>query len=99
MNLRATPLPPHDGQAAWLIRLVEATAPNEVAAVIAAFAQALAGCRDATVAWTSSGLPRAYRSGGAPDHARIGRAQARLGLRSEERRVGKEWRARGAAGR
>lgn len=78
MNLRATPLPPHDGQAAWLIRLVEATTPNEVATVIAAFVQALAGCRDATVAWTSSGLPRAHRSGGAPDHARIGQARARL---------------------
>jgi diguanylate cyclase (GGDEF)-like protein len=79
MNLRATPLPPlRDGQAAWLTRLVEATTPAEVAEVIAVFAQALAGGREATVAWTSSGLPRAYCSGGAPDHARIGEARARL---------------------
>ncbi|MCX7514521.1 bifunctional diguanylate cyclase/phosphodiesterase [Frateuria hangzhouensis] len=78
MNLpRATPLQPfrHD-QAAWLARLVDAATPAGVAAVIAAFAQSLAGCRDAAVVWSSSGRPWAYSgSDRAPDPERIDRAQ------------------------
>ncbi|SEJ19080.1 bifunctional diguanylate cyclase/phosphodiesterase [Frateuria terrea] len=82
MNVRATPLPPpRDGQEAWLTRLVGATTPTEVAEVIASFAQALTGCRDVTVAWTSTGLSRAYSSGArAVDHERIGQLHARLAL-------------------
>ena len=77
---RATPLQASQGdEATWLARLVGATTPAEVAKVVAAFAQDLAGCSDAIVAWAGSGLPRAYSSSGpGPDHERIGRARALL---------------------
>jgi diguanylate cyclase (GGDEF)-like protein len=77
---RATPVQPsRDDEAAWLTRLVEATTPAEVAGVIAAFAQDLAGCREAVVAWAGSGLPRACSSSGRlPGYDRIGHAQTLL---------------------
>ena len=81
MNLSwAAPVPPPGkGQDAWLARLVDATSPAEVAAVITAFGQALPGCREAIVAWTSAGLPRVYSSSGRPPaYERIAHAQAAL---------------------
>src|SRR5690242_10921720 len=79
-SARPTPLAPSQGdEATWLTRLVAAITPGDVAMVVAAFARDLAGCRDAFVAWTGSGLPRAYSSSGrAPDDERIRRARALL---------------------
>ncbi|MEI7036718.1 bifunctional diguanylate cyclase/phosphodiesterase [Fulvimonas yonginensis] len=72
-------LPLQASLSSWLTRLVEATTPAEVAEVIADFAKAQGGSREAVVAWRSAGLLQTYSSAGRPpDQDRIGRAQALL---------------------
>jgi diguanylate cyclase (GGDEF)-like protein len=71
MNLsRAVPVAlAADDRQAWLTRLLEATTPAEVAAIISAYVQAYCGCSDVTVAWVGAGVPIVHSARGRPPGA------------------------------